>query len=97
MNRDLPAGSLIVASLLLGLSILGGAWSLSRSIERGGQQFGELASALAKAPGLAAAKRPAAQPRRPDPEQRYEIAVAGAPTRGPASAPVQIVEWSDFQ
>lgn len=42
---------------------------------------------------------PAAQPARrgPDPNRVYEIKTAGAPVKGPASAPVTIAEFSDFQ
>jgi len=41
---------------------------------------------------------PAAQPNRPDPNQRYEIAVPrNAPSKGAANARVVIQEFSDFQ
>jgi hypothetical protein len=43
-----------------------------------------------------AAAAPAAQ-RGPDPNRVYTIQTAGAPSRGPASAPVTIAEFSDFQ
>ena len=41
----------------------------------------------------------AAQPlqRGPDPNRVYEIRTAGAPLKGPATAPVTIAEFSDFQ
>jgi len=37
------------------------------------------------------------QPQRPDPNQRYTLNTAGAPMRGAQTAPVKIVEFSDFQ
>ena len=100
MSRGSLGSPLIVASLLLGISILGGSWLLSRSIQEGSRTLGQLARTVselgdaAEAPGARAAAR---APARPDPERRYEIALAGAPTKGPDSAAVRIVEWSDFQ
>lgn len=43
--------------------------------------------------------RPAPQPTRTglDPNRVYQIKTAGAPFKGPASAPITIVEFSDFQ
>jgi len=61
-----------------------------------GTPRGELYATLTKA-GLD--KKPDPPPAKPDPEaeQRIRIDVAGAPVRGPADAPITIVEWSDFQ
>jgi protein-disulfide isomerase len=58
----------------------------------------ELYAALTKA-GLD--KKPDPPPAKPDPDAdihlRIRVDVAGAPVRGPADAPITIVEWSDFQ
>ncbi len=56
----------------------------------------ELYAALTKA-GLD--KKPDPPPSKPDPDDdiRIRVDVAGAPVRGPADAPITIVEWSDFQ
>ena len=44
-------------------------------------------------------KMPAQAPRRRglDPNKVYKIKTAGAPSKGPANAPVTIAEFSDFQ
>ena len=44
----------------------------------------------------AGAARPAA-PNAPDPNKKHDIKIGSAPCKGPATAPVTIVEWSDFQ
>ena len=47
----------------------------------------------------AAERRPAAPPRAsgPDPARAYNLPVGNSPTKGPADAPVTIVEFSDYQ
>ena len=44
-----------------------------------------------------ASRAPAAANQGPDPSRIYTIKTAGMPVRGPASAPVTIAEFSDFQ
>ncbi len=90
-----------MAALLLAISILGAGYFLAQSIDRGTAELSELTAALEELPSAAAPAAPskrAARPNRPDPNKRYEIAVAGAPMKGVAKNPaVTIVEWSDFQ
>ena len=61
-----------------------------------GTPRGELYAALTKT-GLD--KKADPPPAKPDPDAnvRIRVDVAGAPARGPADAPITIVEWSDFQ
>lgn len=54
-------------------------------------RLGQVAERVAQAP---AAQRPASGP---DPNRAYAINVAAAPAKGPATAPVTIAEFSDFQ
>ena len=46
-----------------------------------------------------AAAKPAAPPQRaqPDPNKVYDIPAGNSPFKGPANAPVVLVEFSDFQ
>jgi len=97
----------IVAALIVGMSMLGAAFVLQTSLDRNSLRVAETlsaiavsASSLAKAGGPPAAAPAAVRPSRggrPDPAKIYAIALGDAPTRGPQSAAVKIVEWSDFQ
>jgi protein-disulfide isomerase len=97
-------GSIIVASIVLGLSVVTGAFIIKTSIDTGATQLGavlgemqDLSAKIAAAPvGQQPAARPS-RPNRPDPSKVYDVEIGKAPARGPASAPIKIVEWSDFQ
>ena len=89
----------IIAAVLVSLSIIGGSFFVADSLERTTAQLEEVVQAvgeleLAGAPS--APSRPS-RPNRPDANKEYEVEVGEAPVKGPAEAPVTIVEWSDFQ
>jgi protein-disulfide isomerase len=56
-------------------------------------KLGDLEKKVGEAP------RPAAAPQRPtiDPNRVYNVPAGNSPFKGPASAPVTFVEFSDFQ
>jgi protein-disulfide isomerase len=99
MQGNSSGAGLVAAALILGASILGGAYLLSMSIDRGSAEFAGLNESLktvAAAPAAAAPARPSG-PRRPDPQKVHKIEVGNAPIRGSKNAKVTIVEWADFQ
>jgi len=99
MQGQSSGGALVAASLILGASILGGAYLVTMSIDRSSAELAGLNESLktaAAAPPAAAPSAPSA-PGRPDPKKVFDIEVGDAPIRGSESAKVTIVEWADFQ
>jgi protein-disulfide isomerase len=93
--------SSVVAALVLGAAILGGSYMITRALDQGTRELQGVHDSLAgvqEALDSATGRRAAAaRPSRPDPSGDYEVAIDGAPVRGPADAEVTIVEFGDFQ
>ena len=105
MSESNSGGPLIIAAVILGLSVVTGSFILKGAIDGGAAQLSAVAGemkdlsgkiAAAPAGGAKAAARPA-RAGRPDPGKKYQVDIGPSPTRGPNSAPIKIVEWSDFQ
>jgi len=91
----------ILAALILGLSLAGGAYMVSGSLDRTTERLSAVLTAItemkvAQAPAPAPSRAPS-RPGRPDPSKVYKVAVGEAPTKGPKTAEISVVEWSDFQ
>ncbi len=101
------AGPIIVSALILAAAVVFGSSMLSKSVDQATAELaglkasmGEMKDAV-KTAATAAAKRPEPSPQRarrgPDPEKVYTVNVKGSPVKGPESAQVTLVEFSDFQ
>ncbi len=93
---------LVVPAAVVGAAIVLASLVLRAPLQRTAEELTGIRTALAdtkQALQSVAQGRPAApQPARgPDPNRRYTVSTAGAPARGPATAKVKIIEFSDFQ
>jgi protein-disulfide isomerase len=90
----------VVGALILGASVVGASFVIRSSVDRVTGELTSMRTAMAAAPDAGraeAAARARARGSRPDPSRRYTINTKGSPARGPESAKVSIVEFSDFQ
>jgi hypothetical protein len=94
---------IIAAAVILGVAVVVASFLLKTSIDHGASELQAAVKGLdtaltklAEATPAPPAARPS-RPGRPDPDRKYTVAVGNAPTKGPKSAAVKIVEWSDFQ
>ncbi len=76
-------------------------WDQTRRIRTGlDVRLGEIETRLTQISAKVDQRAPAAQAqarRRPDPNRVYNVKIENAPFKGPKTAPVTIVEFSDFQ
>lgn len=94
--RGSATSAALLASLVIGVALIGSSYYLARSMDGLRAEMVGLNSSFEKLTGRAQ-PQPEVARRGPDPEKRHEIKTDGAPARGPANAKVTIVELSDFQ
>ena len=104
-GRSSPAGIVQIATLVgVGLLVAMNAKSLTDtgSFTKSVSQLNERIDGVnnrivALGTELKNTRAPAPQNNRPDPNKVYTIKTAGAPSKGPESAPIVIAEFSEFQ
>jgi len=105
MPRNDDSARALLPSIIIGVAIILGAWAIKSSLDKSADNLDSIRLALADtkqalqqvAQARPAAGGAAARGGRPDPTKRYTVKTDGAPAKGPASAKVKIVEFSDFQ
>jgi len=105
MPRNDDSVRALLPSIIIGVAIIIGAWAIKSSLDKSADNLDSIRLALADtkqalqqvAQARPAAGGAAARGGRPDPTKRYTVKTDGAPAKGPASAKVKIVEFSDFQ
>jgi protein-disulfide isomerase len=92
---------LVVSALILGASVVAGSLLIKSSLDQAASELSGLRSGLGQLAEVAKAglgARPSAAPSgRPDPNRRYSVNIKGSPFKGPSSAKLAVVEFSDFQ
>jgi hypothetical protein len=86
--------SLALATLIGVVAVLVISFASWRDVSRIDRRLGELEARMEQIGTRAPAS---ATHRGPDPNRVYTVKTDGAPSRGDASAPVTIAEFSDFQ
>ena len=106
MPRNDDSARALLPSIIIGVAIILGAWAIKSSLDKSADNLDSIRLALADTKQAlqqvaqarpAAAGAGAARGGRPDPTKRYTVKTDGAPAKGPASAKVKIIEFSDFQ
>ena len=97
MDRNSSGSPLIIASLILGASIVAASLLIQSSIDRGTSALSEVLVAINEARPAAPTAAVPKRPGRPDPNKNYSINIKGSPRRGGQNAKLAVVEFSDFQ
>jgi protein-disulfide isomerase len=96
--------SAIIGAVIIGVALIVTGFIVKAAVDNATAQLSGIKLALAdtqEALEQVAKAQPAAAPaparRGPDPNRRYEVKTDGSPVKGPQTAKVSIVEFSDFQ
>jgi protein-disulfide isomerase len=94
LNKN--AVAIVVAALVLGASIIIGAYLVGSSLQASIGEVRQLREAIEVATE-SAPSRGAAEEGRLEPRRRYSVNTQGSPVRGDEAAKLTIVEFSDFE
>jgi len=97
VNKNESGTPLLIASLILGASIVGASLLIQSSLDRATSQLAEVLVAINEAKPAAPTPAAPARAGRPDPNKVYSVDTKGSPRRGAEKPKVSVVEFSDFQ
>ena len=97
MDKNSSGTPLLIASLILGASVVAASLLIQTSLDRATTELAKVLVAMNEA--RPAAPTPAAPARagRPDPNKHYSVNTKGSPSKGAKNAKLAVVEFSDFQ
>ena len=97
MNRNSSGTPLLIASLILGASVVAASLLIQSSLDRASTELGKVLVAINEAKPAAPAAAAPTRTGRPDPNKRYSVNTKGSPSKGAKNAKLAVVEFSDFQ
>jgi protein-disulfide isomerase len=97
VDRNTSSIPLVIASLILGASVVAASLLIQSSLDRATTQLAEVLVAINEARPAAPTAPAPARTGRPDPNKRYSVNTKGSPRRGAEKAKLDVVEFSDFQ
>lgn len=97
MDRNSSGTPLVIASLILGASVVAASLLIQSSLDRATTELGKVLVAISEAKPAAPTAAAPTRAGRPDPNKIYSINTKGAPRRGGEKAKIDVVEFSDFQ
>jgi protein-disulfide isomerase len=98
VDKNSSGTPLLIASLILGASVVAASLLIQSSLDQGTAELTKALVAISEArPAAPAAPAAAARAGRPDPNKHYAVNTKGSPRRGPEKAKIEVVEFSDFQ
>jgi protein-disulfide isomerase len=97
VDKNSSGTPLLIASLILGASVVAASLLIQSSLDRGTAELSKVLVAINEARPAAPAAPSPARAGRPDPNKHYAVNTKGSPRRGPEKAKIEVVEFSDFQ
>jgi protein-disulfide isomerase len=97
VNRNASGTPLVIASLILGASVVAASLLIQSSLDRATTQLAEVLVAIGEAKPTAPRAAAPTRPGRPDPNKYYSVDTKGSPRMGAKKPKLAVVEFSDFQ